>query len=94
MQMVVMLARIVEEAGILAVGLLDDLFERKVLETGFGSQFVAVVNVSLVVLVMMIFERFARHKGCERIVIIRQCGQFESHGSLLFDIICAENAFR
>ena len=47
------------------------------------EELVAVVDIGLVMLVVMIFERLARHVGGERVVGIRQVGQFERHYVLL-----------
>ena len=78
-QMVVVLTGIVEEAGVLAERGLDDLFERLALEAAALEQLVAVVDISLVVLVVMIFERFAGHIWRERIVGVGQIRQLECH---------------
>ena len=54
-----MLASIVEEAGILAERALHHVFQRFSLPFGAFEEIVAVVDVSKVVLVVVIFERFA-----------------------------------
>ena len=81
--MVVVLAGIVEEAGVLAERALDDLFERLAFQPGAFEQLVAVVDIGLVVLVVVIFERLARHVGRQRVVGIGQVGQLERHQVLL-----------
>ena len=78
-----MLAGIVEEAGILAERALDDLLERLAFQPAAFEQLVAVVDIGLVVLVVVIFERFARHVGRERVMGIGQVGQLERHQILL-----------
>ena len=79
MDVVEVLAGIVEEAGILAVGFLDDLLQRLVLHARFGGKLVAVVDISLVVLVVVIFQGFLRHVGLQSLIVVRQVRQFESH---------------
>ncbi len=79
MQMVVVLARIVEEAGVLAERALDDLLERLAFEPAAFQQLVAVVDIGLVVLVVVIFERLARHIGRQCIMGVGQIGQLERH---------------
>ena len=81
MHVVVVLAGIVEQAGILAEGALDDLLERFALEAGAFQQLVAVVDIGLVVLVVVIFQRLPRHVGRQRVVGIGQVGQLERHCS-------------
>src|SRR5690606_2066539 len=71
MYVVVMLAGIVEEARILTVGFLDDLFERLAFHAGFGRQLIAVVDIGLVVLVVVIFQRLLRHIGLKGLVVVR-----------------------
>ena len=75
-----MLAGIVEEARILAVGSLDDLLEALALKIGTRQQLVAVVDISLVVLIVVKFECFRRHVGSQRIVGVGQIRKFEGHG--------------
>src|SRR6516165_8585155 len=75
MDVIVMLTRIVEEAGILAERAPDDVLERLAVPLGSLEQIVAVIDIGEVMLVVMIFERFARHVRRERIVRIRQVGQ-------------------
>ncbi len=74
-----MLAGIVEEAGILAEALLDDVLEALVLQPRAFEQLVAVGDVGLVVLVVMIFERFGGHEGLKRVIGVGQIGQLECH---------------
>jgi hypothetical protein len=58
MDVVVMLASIVEEGRIFAMGADHDFFERLALEFGALDQIIAVVHVSKVMLVVVIFQRF------------------------------------
>ncbi|MNT64508.1 hypothetical protein D3C72_2024140 [compost metagenome] len=92
MDVVVVLAGIVEEAGILAIGLLDDVLERQDFQPRAFQQLFAIGHVSLVVLVVMIFERFSRHVGAERIIGVGQGrqGEFRGHLGLRFGIDAEE----
>jgi len=83
MQMVVMLAGIVEHGRVLAVRGLDDLLERLALEFRALDRVVAVGDVSQMMLVMVIFERLLRHEGLERIVGVGQIGKGKGHRPLL-----------
>ena len=79
------LADVVEDAvlrdGGLVIGADDDLFERLALPLGPGNQLVAVVDIGLVVQVVVILERLARHTfGGQRVVSIGKIGERESHG--------------
>src|ERR1019366_9813936 len=65
-RVIVMLTSIVEEAGILAEGAFHDLLERFTLQPAANQQLVAVIDIGLVVLVVVIFERLARHVGRQR----------------------------
>ena len=94
MDVVVVLAGIVEELRILAVGLLDDLLERQPVHAGLGGQLVAVVDIGLVVLVVVILERLLRHVRLQRLVVVGKIGKGESHGSLLGLIRSIETARR
>ncbi|MCY1236267.1 hypothetical protein D9M72_489150 [compost metagenome] len=76
---VVVLAGFVEQRLVGAIGLLDDFLERQVGKAGFFSKLVAVGHVSEVMLVVVVFERLARHVGRQRIVIVGKVRQFESH---------------
>jgi hypothetical protein len=77
---VVVLGRIVEEAGILAERGLHHLLDRLAFHSGFGGELVAVVDIGLVVLVVVVFQRLLRHEGLQCLVVIGQWGQFKSHG--------------
>src|SRR5450759_2650033 len=79
MQMVVVLPGVVEERRILAERAFDNLFERLVLEFGAFQQIVTVGYISLVMLVVMILQRFLRHMGLERVVGVGQIGKLEGH---------------
>jgi acetylornithine deacetylase/succinyl-diaminopimelate desuccinylase-like protein len=72
MEVVVVLAGIVEEPGILAERALHDLFEAFAFQPGAFEQLIAVVDIGLVVLVVMVFEGFLRHIGRKRVVGVRQ----------------------
>src|SRR6476620_10485928 len=81
MQMVVVLACIVEERGVLAERAFDDLFEGFALEFGAFQQIVAVGHVGLMMLVVMIFQGFLGHMGRKRIIGVRKGGKREGgHG--------------
>src|SRR5258706_539403 len=80
MQMVVVLAGIVEERRILAERAFDDLFEGLALEFGAFQQVVAVGHVGLMMLVVMIFQCFLGHMGLQRIIGVRKGGKREGHG--------------
>jgi hypothetical protein len=77
MDVVVMLADIVDESLVLFLPRrLADLFDALVLEPGILQQIVAVRHIGLVVLVVMEFERLARHVRFERIIGIGQRRKF------------------
>ena len=59
----------------------DHFLDRQIAHAGFGCELVARVYIGLVVLVMVELERFLRHEGLQRLVIIGQFGKFESHWS-------------
>src|SRR5467141_2300165 len=75
MQMVVVLAGVVEQRRILAERALDDLLERLALEFGAFQQIVAVGHIGLVMLVMMIFQGFLGHMGRKRVIGVRTGGR-------------------
>jgi hypothetical protein len=77
---VIVLARVVEHRGVLAERALDDLLERLALPFGAFERGVAVIDISQMMLVVMIFERLARHDRRQRVVGIRKIGQREGHG--------------
>src|SRR5258708_39901432 len=80
MQVIVVLAGVVEERSILAERALHDLLERFALEFGALEQIIAVGDVGLMMLVVMIFQRFLRHMGRKRVIGIRQIGKRKGHG--------------
>src|SRR5258708_37057641 len=80
MQMIVVLAGVVEERGILAERAFDDLLERFALEFGAFEQVIAVGHVGLMMLVVMVFQRFLRHMGRKRVIGIRKGGKRKGHG--------------
>ena len=79
-QMVVMLAGIVEHGRIFAERALDDLFERFALEFGPLDRVVAVGDIGLMMLVVVILQRLLGHIGAKSVMGIRQVGQREGHG--------------
>ena len=86
-QVVVVLAGIVEERLVLAEGLLDDRLDRLVGHAGFGRQLVHHVDIGLVVLVVVELQRLLRHEGLEGLVAVGQRRKRERHGCLLLGII-------
>ena len=72
MHVVVVLADVVEEAGVLRVALLDHLLEILALEPRALDQVVGVGDVRLMVLVVVVLERLLRHVRLQRVVGIRQ----------------------
>jgi hypothetical protein len=79
--MVVVLAGIVEHGGVLAERALHNVFEGLALPFGAFDSVVAVVDVSQMVLVVMIFQRFPRHVRSQRVIGVRQFWQRETHGT-------------
>src|SRR5579872_758019 len=79
MDVVVVLARIVEERGVLAERALDDLLQGLALEFGPLQQVVAVGHIGLVMLVVVKFQRFLRHMRREGVVGIGKVGEREGH---------------
>ena len=69
-----MLPGIVEEAGIAEVRTLDHVLDRLAIELGAFHQVVAVIDIGEVMLVVMEFQRLARHVGGERVVSVRKFG--------------------
>src|SRR6476619_122325 len=80
MQMVVMLAGIVEQRRILAERAFDDFLKRLALEFSAFQQIVAVGHIGLMMLVVVICQRFLRHMGRQRVIAIRKVGKREGHG--------------
>ncbi len=74
-EVVVVLAGIVEHGRVLAVGALDDLLERFALEFRALDRVVAVVDVGEVVLVVVVLQRLLRHVGLEGVMRIGKIGQ-------------------
>ena len=82
--MVPQLADVVENAGlrhgVRVIGALDDLFEGLALPLGAFDRLVAVGHIGVVVLVVVVFQRFLGHTfGCKRVVGIGEIGKFKSH---------------
>ena len=79
---VVMLADVVDEAGVLAGERCDaDLLDRLALQTRADDELVAVVDIGLVMLVVMELQCFRRHVGLQSVVGVWQVGEFEGHGT-------------
>ncbi len=74
-----MLAGIVEDRGVLAIGALDDLFERLALEFRALDGVVAVVDISEMVLVVVVLQRLLRHEGLERVMSIGKIRKSKGH---------------
>ena len=81
--MVIVLARIVEEAGVLAEGVADDVLQRLAFEAALLQQVVAGRDVGLVVLVVVELQRLPRHEGLQGVVRVGQVRQGERHSRLL-----------
>src|SRR5262245_50591086 len=79
MQVVVVLGRIVEEAGALSKRAFHDVFERFSFPLGSFDEVVGVVDIGQVMLVVVVFERLARHVGGERVILVRKVGQRKRH---------------
>jgi len=79
---VVVLAGIVEDCGILAVGALHDLLQGLALEFGPLDRVVTVGHIGLVMLVVVEFQRFLRHMRPKGVVGIRQGGKRKCHGMM------------
>ena len=74
-----MLAGIVEQRLVGAVGRRDDLLDGLAFETRAFEQLVAGIDIGLVVLVVVELEGLLRHVGAERVVGVGQFGQGEGH---------------
>ena len=83
---VIMLPCVVEHRSILAERPLDDFLQRLAFPLGSLERVVAVVDIRQVVLVVMKFERLARHDRSQRVVRIRQFGQREGHGTAPWEV--------
>ena len=79
MDVIEVLARIVEQRLIFSKSPLDHFLDRFALPLRALHQIVSGVHIGEVVLVVMVFERLARHVGGERVVRIRKIGQGEGH---------------
>src|SRR6201996_356361 len=80
MQVVVVLAGVIEDRRVLAERPLDDLFEGFAFEFGSLDRVVAVGHVGLMMLVMMEFQRLLRHVRRQGVMSVRQVGEREGHG--------------
>jgi hypothetical protein len=68
MQVIIVLACIVEERLIAAIADLDDVDKVLVLETGALEELVAVLYVSEVVLIVVILQRLGRHVRLQGVI--------------------------
>src|SRR4051794_6942327 len=91
MDVVVMLAGIVEHRGVLAERSLHDLFEGLAFEFSPLDRVVAVRHIGLVMLIVMIFERFLRHIRPEGVIGVRQGGKRKGHG--VMSATCGKTGF-
>src|SRR6201746_2028940 len=90
MQMVVVLAGIVEYGRVLAERSFDDFLEGLAFEFGPLDRVVSVGHVSLVMLVVVEFQRFLGHVGRKGVMSGWQIGQRKCHGvmsELMGDVI-------
>ena len=78
---ILVLAGIIEEARVLAERALQDFLDRLVLPLGALGEIIAIGHVGLVVLVVVIFERLARHMRGQCVIGIGQFRQGECHWS-------------
>jgi hypothetical protein len=83
MDVVVVLAGVVEEGLVLAVRALDDLLDAFAFQLRAFQEVVAGIDVGGVVLVVVILERLSRHVRLQGVVRIGQVGQGERHRRLL-----------
>ena len=72
-----MLACVVEERLILAEGGFHNLFNARILKASAFQELITRRDVSIVMLVMMEFEGFARHIFAKRVVSVRKFRQRE-----------------
>ena len=80
MQMVKMLADVIDDTGILvSVGILANVFDRLALILGASKQLIAVFDVGEVMLVVVELQRLGRHKGCQRVIGIGKVREFQCH---------------
>ena len=77
-----MLAGIVEHRGILAERALDDLLKGLAFPFGPLERVVAVGDIGLMMLVVVIFQRFLRHVLAEGVIGVREWGERKGHGFL------------
>src|SRR3954452_11673801 len=83
--MIVVLAGIVEETGILAERALDHVLQRLAFPLAALEQVVAIIDVGEVVLVVVVFQRLARHVGSKRVVSVWKVRECKGHWVLLDD---------
>src|SRR3954469_19224849 len=80
MDVVVVLAGIVEHRGVLAERALDDLLKGLAFPFGALERVVAVGDIGLMMLVVVEFERFLRHELSEGVIGVGEWGQRKGHG--------------
>jgi hypothetical protein len=80
--MVVVLAGIVEDRGILPERTLDDFLEGFALEFSPLDRVIAVGDVGLVMLVVVKFQRFLRHVGRKGVMGVGQIRERKGHGAM------------
>ena len=68
----------------IALGRLDDLFERSVRKLPACDRGIGLVDIGLVMLAMVELQRFRRHVRRQRVLGIGKVGQRESHGDAPF----------
>ena len=81
MDVIVVLSGIVEEGLVLAECAFDHFLDRLVLPLCSFGEVVSGGDVSLMMLVVVKLERFARHVGRKRVVGVRQVRQGKCHWS-------------
>src|SRR6185437_3536603 len=82
MVVVVVLARVIEDRGVLAERAFHDLLKGFAFEFGPLDRIIAIGHVGLMMLVVMIFERFLGHVGRKGVMGVRQVGKREGHGMM------------
>jgi hypothetical protein len=81
MDVVEVLAGIVEQRGVGAEAGLHDFFERLVGHARSFGQLVAFGHIGLMVLVVVKLKRFSRHVGAKGVIGVGKVRQFKSHGT-------------
>ena len=83
MQVIVVLAGVVEERLVSAVAAFHDVDQALAFEARPLKQLVAHVDIGLVVLVVMILQRFGGHVGLQGVIGVWKFRQLKRHGFLL-----------